>query len=117
MNQKRRLRTICSIVLAMAAMASIAVFGQGCNTSQSPNRQLSDVQITTQVKTKLASDVGASSVTNIQVNTTNGIVTLAGQVESAEVKRSAEKVTAAVPGVVRVNNNIQVDPSSASAVR
>jgi osmotically-inducible protein OsmY len=53
-------------------------------------------------------------LTNIDVNTTNGVVTLAGQVESAEVKHSAEKVTASVPGVVRVNNNLQVDPAAAS---
>jgi osmotically-inducible protein OsmY len=117
MTQKRRVRTICSIVLAMVAVASIALLGESCNTEQSPSRQLSDAQITTQVKTKLASDVRASSVANIQVNTTNGIVTLAGQVESAEVKHSAETVTASVPGVVGVNNNLQVDPAAASAVR
>ena len=117
MTQKRWLRTICSIGLAMAALTSIVMFGQGCNTEQSPNRQLSDAQITTQVKAKLASDVRASSVANIQVNTTNGIVTLAGQVENGEVKVSAEKVTASVPGVVRVNNNLQVDPAAATVAR
>jgi osmotically-inducible protein OsmY len=117
MTQKRRVRTICSIVLAMAAVTSIAVFGEGCNTEQSPNRQISDAQITTQVKTKLASDVRASSVANIQVNTTNGIVTLAGQVESPDVKHSAETVTASVPGVVRVNNNLQVGPATAPVDR
>jgi osmotically-inducible protein OsmY len=117
MTHKMRVRTIPSIVLAIAVMASTAVFGQGCNTEQSPKRQLSDAQITTEVKTKLASDVRASSVANIQVNTTNGVVTLAGQVENENVKHSAETVTASVPGVVRVNNNLQVDPASASVVR
>jgi osmotically-inducible protein OsmY len=117
MTYKIRVRTIPSIVLAIAVMASTAVFGQGCNTEQSPKRQLSDAQITTQVKTKLASDVRASSVANIQVNTTNGVVTLAGQVENENVKHSAEIVAASVPGVVRVNNNLQVDPTSASALR
>jgi osmotically-inducible protein OsmY len=114
MTQKTRGRTICSVLLAIAALASTAVLGEGCNTEQSPKRQLSDAQITTQIKAKLASDVRASSVANIQVNTTNGVVTLAGQVESDNVKHSAETVTASVPGVVRVNNNLQVDPASAS---
>src|SRR6266700_1764994 len=98
MTQNRSLRIIHSILLSMT-LVSIILFAVGCNMNQSPNRQVSDAQITTQVKAKLASDVRASSVTNIQVNTTNGIVTLAGQVESAEVKHSAETVTAAVPGV------------------
>jgi hyperosmotically inducible periplasmic protein len=117
MTKGRGLRTICSIVLALAGLASIAVFADGCNTVQSPNRQVSDVQITTQVKAKLASDVRASSLTNIDVNTTNGVVTLAGQVESEEVKHSAETVTASVSGVVRVNNNLQVAPAAASVAR
>ena len=115
MTQRRWLRTICPAVLAIAALSSLAMLAASCNTSQSPNRQMSDVQITAQVKAKLASDVRPSSVTNIQVNTTNGIVTLAGQVESAEVKHSAETATASVPGVVRVNNELQVDPSAAVA--
>jgi len=113
-NNGRDTRKICAIFLVMAALASIALFAAGCNTSQSPNRQLSDVQITTQVKAKLASDVRASSLANIDVNTTNGVVTLAGQVESAEVKSNAAAGTAAVPGVVRVNNELQVAPSAAS---
>ena len=108
-------QNICSIVvLSMVVLASIAMFAEGCNTVQPPNRQAKDLQITTQVKAKLVSDVRASSLTNIDVNTTNGVVTLAGQVESAEVKHNAEQVTASVPGVVRVNNNLQVDPTAAS---
>ena len=117
MTHKRSVRTVCSIVLAMATVASVAMFGESCNTEQPPNRQFSDAQITTQVKTKLASDVRASSITNIQVNTTNGVVTLAGQVESEAVKHSAQTVAASVPGVVRVNNNLQVDSAAASVVR
>jgi osmotically-inducible protein OsmY len=117
MTHKIRIEIIPAIALAIAVVASTAVFGQGCNTEQSPKRQLSDAQITTQVKTKLASDVRASSVANIQVNTTNGVVTLAGQVENDGVKHNAEIVAGSVPGVVRVNNNLQVDPASGSVVR
>jgi osmotically-inducible protein OsmY len=114
MTKRKGLQTISLIVLAVA---SIAMFAEGCNTVQPPNRQISDAQITTQVKTKLASDVRASSLTNVDVNTTNGVVTLAGQVENAEVKHSAETVADSVPGVVRVNNNLQVDPNAASITR
>ena len=108
MPNRRRFRTFCSMVLAMAVLASFALFAAGCNTTQPPNRQVSDLQITAQVKAKLASDVRASSITNVDVNTTNGVVSLAGQVESPEVKHNAETVASSVPGVVRVNNNLQV---------
>ena len=54
----------------------------GCRTNESPEGQVDDLQITAQVKSKLASDVGVSSVTNISVNSTNGVVTLSGQARS-----------------------------------
>jgi hyperosmotically inducible protein len=90
------------------------MFAESCNTSQSPDRQVKDSQITTEVKAKLASDVRASSLTNIEVNTTNGVVTLVGQVENGDVKSSAGSVAAGVTGVVRVNNNLQVAPTPVS---
>jgi hyperosmotically inducible protein len=71
-----------------------------------------DVQITAQVKSKLASDIGLSTVTNISVNSTNGVVTLAGQVDSAAIKAKAEAAAKAVPKVVRVIDNLQVAPSA-----
>ena len=117
MTERKSFRTVRSLVLGVAALASVALFTGGCNTTESPNRQVSDLQITAQIKTKLASDVRPSSLANIDVNTTNGVVTLAGQVESSEVRHNAETVTAAVPGVVRVNNNLQVESSAASLGR
>ena len=104
----------CSLVLATATLISIAILAEGCNTTEPPNRQLSDAQITTRVKAKLATEVGGSSLTNVEVSTTNGVVTLAGQVQSADVKKKSETVSASVPGVVRVNNNLQVQSPSGS---
>lgn len=93
----------------------VALFA-GCRTNESPEGQVGDLQIAAQVKSKLASDVGLSTVTNISVNSTNGVVTLAGQVDSADVKSRAETVAASVPKVARVVNNLQVaaKPSSTS---
>jgi hypothetical protein len=51
-------------------------------------------------------------VTNISVNSTNGIVTLAGQVDSAEIKVKAESAARSIPKVVRVIDNLQVAPST-----
>jgi len=80
----------------------------GCRTNESPEAQVDDLQIVAQVKSKLASEVGPTTVTNISVDSTNGVVTLAGQVDSGEVKAKAETVAKAVPKVVRVINNLQV---------
>jgi hyperosmotically inducible protein len=88
-----------------------ALLALGCRTNESPERQVDDVQIAAEVKSKLAADVGLSTVTNISVNSTNGIVTLAGQVDSAEIKAKAEAAARSVPKVVRVIDNLQVASS------
>jgi len=82
----------------------------GCRTNESPEGQVDDLQITAQLKSKLATDIGISSVPNISVNSTNGIVTLSGQVDSEEVKAKAQAMATSVPKVVRVVNNLQVVP-------
>ena len=84
----------------------------GCRTNETPRAQVNDLQITAEVKSKLASNVGLSSVTDISVNSTNGIVTLAGQVDSADHKAKAEAAASTVPKVVRVIDNLQVTPKS-----
>lgn len=87
----------------------------GCRTNESPEGQVDDLQIMAQVKTKLASDVGVSSVTNISVNSTNGVVTLSGQVNSPDVKSKAETVAKSVPKVIRVVDTLQVTPTKAQS--
>jgi hyperosmotically inducible periplasmic protein len=96
------MRVLLVVLLAAATFA--------CRTNESPEGQVNDLGITAQVKSKLASDVGLSTVSNISVNSTNGVVTLAGQVDSSDLKARAETVAASVPKVVRVVNNLQVAP-------
>jgi hyperosmotically inducible protein len=93
------------IVLAFSFLLFAA-----CRTNESPEGQMSDLQITAQVKSKLASNVGLSSVTNVSVNSTNGVVTLSGQVDSADIKAKAESVAKGEPKVVNVVDNLQVAP-------
>lgn len=80
----------------------------GCRMNETPKAQVNDLEITTQVKSKLASDIGLSSITDISINSTNGVVTLSGMVDSADVKDKAEAIAKAVPKVVRVVDNIQI---------
>jgi len=87
----------------------------GCRTNESPEGQVDDLQITAQVKSKLASDIGISSVTNISVNSTNGVVTLSGQVNSPDVRAKAEVAAKSVPKVVSVVDTLQVTPKTAES--
>jgi osmotically-inducible protein OsmY len=92
----------------LAIVLSACLLGIACRTNESPEAQVDDLQITAQVKTKLASDIGPSSVTNISVNSTNAVVTLSGQVDSADVKAKAIAIAKNVPKVVRVVDSLQV---------
>jgi osmotically-inducible protein OsmY len=90
-----------------------------CRTNESPEAQVDDLKITAQVKSRLASDIGVSSVTNISVNSTNGVVTLAGQVDTPAIKAKAVEIARAVPKVTRVVDNLQVTtrPTGSLSVR
>src|SRR6516225_10007584 len=86
-------------------LALFAAFLAGCRTNQSPQGQLNDLKIVTQLRTKLASDIGPATLANVAINSTNGVVTLAGQVDTAKAKAQAEADAGGVPNVVRVVNN------------
>jgi osmotically-inducible protein OsmY len=94
--------------LALALVMCTCLIGIACRTNESPEAQVDDLQITAQVKAKLASDIGPSSVPNISVNSTNGVVTLSGQVDSAGVKAKAVSIAKDVPKVIRVVDSLQV---------
>jgi hyperosmotically inducible protein len=84
----------------------------GCRTNETPAAQVNDMEITAKVKSKLASDVGLSTVPDISVNSTNGVVTLSGAVDSAGTKARAETIARGVPKVVRVVDNLQLAPKA-----
>jgi hyperosmotically inducible protein len=82
-----------------------------CRTNESPEGQVNDLEITASVKSKLAGDLGLTTVPNISVNSTNGVVTLSGQVDTGATKEKAEAIAKAVPHVVRVVDNLQITPA------
>ena len=93
----------------LGAALAVLVFGfvAGCTTTQTPGEQVDDNAIHTAVKAKLTAD-RFSNIVNVDINVTNGIVTLAGEVPNDEVKRDAESEARSVDGVKRVINNLQV---------
>ena len=80
------------MILRIAAVVALVAFVGACKTTSSPGRQVDDASIKAAVKTKLAADVRLSTLTNITVNSTNGVVTLAGQVRDESDRMAAEEV-------------------------
>jgi hyperosmotically inducible periplasmic protein len=90
-----------------AAVAAVLAVGIACTTTQTPGEQIDDASIHASVKAKLTTD-RFSNITNVDVNVTNGVVTLAGEVPNTKVKAEAEAEAHSVKGVKRVVNNLQV---------
>ena len=72
----------------------------------------SNATLTTKVKSALAKDEGAKTMTNINVDSNNGVVTLKGKVDSAEAKKKAGEIAKKVEGVKSVKNELRVEKKS-----
>lgn len=92
--------------LLLAGMACALLVG--CRTNESPEAQVDDMKIAAQVKEKLAQNIGLATVANVAVNSTNGVVTLSGQVDSDTDRSKAEDAAKGVENVKKVVDNIQV---------
>jgi len=90
--------------LAVAAMISCGVTPSHARTV---GQVIDDTAITTAIKARLTTDK-VSNLTKIAVKTEDGIVTLAGTVDTAERQARAEQIAAQVKGVRGIVNNIHV---------
>ena len=90
-------------ILVLAAAAFLIVSCQGST----------DAGITGLVKTKLAADSQVNA-SEINVATTNGVVTLTGNIDSQEAKDRALKLAGETSGVKEVVDMISVKVASAS---
>ena len=68
--------------------------------------------LTTKVKTALANDAGMKTMTNIDVDSKDGVVTLKGKVDSADLKKKAGDIAKKVSGVKSVKNELKVEKKS-----
>ena len=68
---------------------------------------MSDASISTAVQTKLTSD-RVANFPRIDVDTERGVVNLSGIVETEVQRARAERLAHEVEGVVKVNNNLQI---------
>ncbi len=101
------MKTISNGLLRIALLVAVAAAVAACTTTQTASRQVDDNEIHAAVKARLTA-ARFSNIVNVDINVTNGVVTLAGEVPNAKVKADAEAEARAVNGVVRVNNNLQI---------
>jgi len=100
-------RTILSIALLLN-FAVLVGLSAASSAAQSVGGVMDDTVITSTVKGELAKDVRLGTLTGIEVNTTQGVVTLAGKVHTSEEKAMVEQKVRSVKGVVKVNNELQI---------
>ena len=92
--------------IALLVLAAIVFLVTSC-------RQTTDAGITGMVKTKLAAD-GQVRAFEINVDTTSGVVTLTGNVDSQEAKDRAIQLARETTGVREVKDMISVKVGSAT---
>ena len=73
-----------------------------------PPRPMTDEEIRTQASDSLRGDPRIPPQAQIQVEVRGGVVTLTGSVPDKWVKHAASEVALGLPGVVDVQNNLQV---------
>lgn len=98
----RPLKNLLVVILTVFSLA-------GCQamTGRTAGQNVDDTVLTSSVKTKLAGDK-VSSLARVDVDTTNGIVSLNGVVESSDQRARAQELATQVSGVKKVVNNLQV---------
>jgi osmotically-inducible protein OsmY len=74
-------------------------------------RMINDASLTAQVKSRLAGDPAINAL-YVNVDTSNGRVTLSGKVGLPDQKTAAERIARETPGVTDVVNKLQVTGGS-----
>ena len=102
----KRLSSWKHVTLALLLAAPLVA---GCG--KTVGETIDDTTITTRVKTAMLNDPTVHG-TRIDVNTTNGVVTLAGQVSSQAEHDQAIALARRTPGVTEVKDALQVNASA-----
>lgn len=89
------------------ATAIVALFWMlvGPAVAQTPPATQADGEVATEIERRLSVDREVNAQ-NVTIFVRDGVVTLTGRVPGEDVKRRAEGLAAAVPGVTEVRNNI-----------
>jgi hypothetical protein len=95
--------------LRVAPLLTIAIV---CVFTACQKESVSDDKLVTGIKANFFSD-GTTKSANLNVAVKDGVVTLTGEVPSADVERQAVKIANGTSGVKRVDDQIKVNPALA----
>lgn len=97
------------MIKRLLAVVFVVISLGGCQavTGRTAGQNVDDTNITASVKARLAQDK-ISSLTRVDVDTTGGVVSLNGVVESADQRARAQELASQAGGVKKVINNLQV---------
>jgi hyperosmotically inducible protein len=98
----KRVQSLLAVLIVSLLMASCQA-----TTGRTAGRNVDDAALTASVNAALVADK-PSNFTRIDVDTTNGVVSLTGTVETPQQRTRAEQLASRVDGVKRVVNNLQV---------
>ena len=101
----------CYYVVSVVVLSSVLLTSCVALTGKTAGRNIDDASITASVKTHLAEE-RAITLTRINVDTNNGVVSLNGVVDNETMKRRAGEITRQTEGVEKVVNNLQVQAAS-----
>ena len=103
-------------LITLVALALTLAVGMVAYAEKSAGEHIDDATLTARVKLALL-EQSVSDASDINVETSKGIVQLAGFVKSDEVKGMAGRITANVDGVAGVSNRVRVRTAKRSAGR
>jgi hyperosmotically inducible protein len=95
-----------------AAKEKLPTAEERANNREKVATTASNATLTGKVKSALASDAGAKTMTKIDVDSNNGVVTLKGRVDTADAKKKAAEIAKKVEGVKSVKNELKVEKKS-----
>jgi hyperosmotically inducible periplasmic protein len=95
-------------LLSVGLFSFVLVSGCTALTGKTAGTNVDDATITASVKTNLASERGMQTLTAIDVDTNDGVVSLNGVVDSSTAKERAVEIASQTSGVAKVINNLQV---------
>ncbi|MCL2124251.1 MAG: BON domain-containing protein [Desulfovibrionaceae bacterium] len=102
-------RLILAGILASLLLICVPAYSAHAAGAAKAKAYVSDSALTTELKAKFLAEKGLDSM-DIKVTTTNGVVTLRGQVEKEYQSGLAERIARETKGVRGVHNKISVMP-------
>jgi osmotically-inducible protein OsmY len=101
------MKMLLSAAMTALVLAGCSAMTGGDGTTRSTGEAVDDVGIGAKIKADLAADPDLSAL-KINVDTTQGVVRLKGEVKSMALRRKAEDLARKVKGVKSVDNQLVI---------